>query len=337
MRIVLDVMGTDKRPVPDIEGGLLAARAYPDTTIIMVGDETVIQNELSKHNTSGLAIEVVHASEEIHMDDTPSLIIKTKLNSSMHIGMNLVKNGLADGFVTMGNTGAAHAIATLKTLRRISGVYRPALTTLFSANGQDVIFLDIGANSDVKVDWLEQFAIMGCVYAETALGKKNPRVATLSNGEEEGKGNQLTKDAQTRLQKSSLNYIGHIEPKEILSGKVDVVVMDGFVGNIFIKTFEGSISYFTSLMRQEVGKSLLYQVGALLLRGAFRTIRAKLDTGEIGGAPLLGVDGVVIIGHGGGDANAVKNAVNQARRAISGKTIQAIKARFQGLVVTETQ
>lgn len=336
MRIVLDAMGTDARPAPDIAGGVLAAQEYTDTTIVLVGQEDAIRHELDKQGVAlPKNVEIVHAEEEVQMTDKPSVVVKAKPLSSMHVGMNLVRDGLADAFVTMGNTGAAHAIATLKTLRRIPGVHRPALTTLYAVNGQDIIFLDIGANADVKVEWLEQFAVMGCAYAETALGKRNPRVATLCNGEEEGKGNQLTKDAQLRLQHAKLNYVGHIEPKEILSGKADVVVMDGFVGNIFLKTFESSISYFASLIRAEVGKRWLYKLGGLLLRPAFKTLRAKLDTGEVGGAPLLGVNGVVIIGHGGGDAYAVKNAINQARRAIKGKSLEAIRARFAQTTTTQ--
>jgi phosphate acyltransferase len=325
MRIVVDAMGTDARPVPDIAGGLLATQAYKDT-IIFVGNEKIIKAELAKHSYQASLIEVVDASEEITMNDKPSLVLSSKPSSSMHIGMNLVKNGQADAFVTMGNTGAAHAIATLKTLRRIQGIARPALTTIYKVNGRNMIFLDIGANADAKVEWIEQFALMGSIYAQTALNIANPRIGTLSNGEEEGKGNQLTKESQERLRHSmfKLNYIGHIEPKEILLNKADVIVMDGFVGNIFLKTFEGSISYFGDLIRAEIMSNFIYQIGALLLRNAFKTLRTKLDTREIGGAPLLGVNGVVIIGHGGGDAISVKNAINQARLAVKGETIKGI-------------
>jgi phosphate acyltransferase len=325
MRIVVDAMGTDARPVPDIAGGLLATQEYKDT-IIFVGDEKIIKNELAKHSYQASLIEVVNASEQITMDDKPSLVLSSKPSSSMHIGMNLVKNGQADAFVTMGNTGAAHAIATLKTLRRIQGIARPALTTIYKVNGNNMIFLDIGANADAKVEWIEQFALMGSIYAQTALHIANPRIGTLSNGEEEGKGNQLTKESQERLRHSifNLNYVGHIEPKEILLNKADVIVMDGFVGNIFLKTFEGSISYFGDLIRAEIMSNFIYQIGALFLRSAFRSLRTKLDTREIGGAPLLGVNGVVIIGHGGGDAISVKNAINQARLAVKGETIKGI-------------
>lgn len=332
MRIALDAMGSDHRPTPDVAGAVLAAKEYGDT-IILVGDESTVRAELAKHRTSGLPIEVVHASDTIAMDDKPSYVVSHKPCSSIHVGLSLVKNGQADAFVTMGNTGATHAIATLKTLRRIPGVLRPALTAIYGIDGHDMIFLDIGANADVKAEYIEQFALMGSLYAKTALHIDNPRVGTLSNGEEEGKGNALTKESQERLRSShfDINYVGHIEPKEILLNRCDVVVMDGFVGNIFLKTFEGSMSYMAQLIRKEVERSIVYQLGALLMRGAFKSLRRKLDTREIGGAPLLGVNGVVIIGHGGADAVAVKNAINQARRAVIGRSIQAMTEQFAKL------
>jgi glycerol-3-phosphate acyltransferase PlsX len=336
MRIAIDAMGSDNHPVPDVAGGILAAREYGDT-VIFVGDHERIASELNKHNTAGLTTEIEHAPEVIAMDDKPSSVVSHKTDSSLHIGLNLVKQGRADAFVSMGNTGAIHAIATLKTLRRIPGVMRPALTAIYGIQGQDKIFLDIGANADAKAEWIEQFALMGSLYAQTALKIPKPRVATLSNGEEEGKGNQQTKESQERLRAShfDIHYIGHIEPKEILLNKCDVVVMDGFVGNIFLKTFEGSITFFTNLIRKEVSNSLLYKLGGLMMRGAFRSLRKQLDTREIGGAPLLGVNGVVIIGHGSADAVSVKNAINQARRAVIGKTIETMTKQFANIKATQ--
>jgi phosphate acyltransferase len=327
MRIALDALGTDARPEPDVAGAVLAASEYKDT-IILVGDENRIHTEIAKHNTSGLTLEIVPAEQEIHMDEKPSEVLKTKTGSSMHVGMDLIKSGQADAFVTMGNTGAAQAIATLSTLRRISGVKRPALSTIYPVAGRQMIFLDVGANADSRAEWLLQFGIMGSIYAETALGLKNPRVATLSNGEEEGKGNQLVRDAQNHLNAASLNYVGHIEPIEITQNRADVVVMDGFMGNIFLKTFEGSVSYFTGLLREEIKSNWTAKLGALLMRGVFGRVRQYFDTDAIGGAPLLGVNGVVIIGHGSSSARAVKNAINQARQAVAGDTVAAIR---QGL------
>lgn len=330
MRIVLDAMGTDARPQPDVEGAVMAARQYGET-IILVGDESQIKAELQKHDTAGLLIEVVHTTETIAMNEKPSDVMKSKPGSSMHVGMNLVKEGRADAFVTMGNTGAAHAIATLNTLRRIPGVKRPALTAIYPVHGKETIFLDVGANADSRPDWLVTFALMGSIYAERALGRTRPTVATLSNGEEEGKGNNLVRETQTLLQKSGLNYIGHTEPKEVLSGGIDVLVMDGFVGNVFIKTFEGAVNYLTGVIREEIRANVISTIGGGLARGAFNRVRNQIDPGEVGGAPLLGVNGIVIIGHGGSDANAIKNAINQARRAVRGDTVAAIRTGLESL------
>lgn len=324
MRIVMDAMGTDARPQPDVEGAVLAAREYGDT-VVLVGDETKVKAELQKHETAGLPIEVVHAAETVSMDEKPSEAMKSKPESSMHVGLNLVKTGEADAFVTMGNTGAAHAIATLSTLRRIQGVKRPALTALYPVHGKETIFLDVGANADSRPDWLLTFALMGSVYAERALGRIRPTVATLSNGEEEGKGNNLVRETQALLQASGLNYIGHTEPKEVLAGGIDVLVMDGFVGNVFIKTFEAAINYLTDVIREEIRANPLTTLGGALARGAFKRVRTRIDPGEVGGAPLLGVNGIVIIGHGSSDAHAIKNAINQARRAVKGNTVAAIR------------
>lgn len=328
MKIVVDAMGSDERPTPDVEGAIAAAREYRDT-IILVGDERQIQRELAKHDTQGLPIEVVHADEEILMHDKPSAVMKQKSGSSMHVGMNLVKDGQADGFVTMGNTGAAHAIATLRTLRRISGVKRPALTAIYPINDRNVIYLDIGANADSKVEWLVRYAVMGSAYAHAVLKYENPRVGTLSNGEEEGKGNQLIRAVQERLQTLDLNYVGHVEPAEVTTNKVDVVVTDGFVGNVFIKTFEATLRYMTSIIREEIRNDLVSTAGGLLSRPAFRRVRDRIDPREIGGAPLLGVNGVVIIGHGSSDAKGVKGAINQARLAVQGHALDEMKAALE--------
>jgi phosphate acyltransferase len=330
MRIAVDAMGTDTRPVPDVAGAVMAARETGDA-VLLVGNEAAIRAELAKHDTAGLKLEVVPAAGEILMTDKPSLVLKQKQNSSMHVGITLVKDGLADAFVTMGNTGAAHAIATIGILKRIPGVKRPALTVIYPVSGQPAVFLDMGANADSKPEWLEQFAIMGGIYAEIALNLKNPRIATLSNGEEEGKGNQLVRDAQERISALGINYIGHIEPKEILDARTDVIVFDGFIGNVFLKTFEGTLTYFTGLIRQELMSGLLSKLGALLIRPALRRIRRKIDPDEFGGALLLGVNGVVVIGHGGAGAVAVRSAIHQARLAVQGNVIATIRERLEKL------
>jgi phosphate acyltransferase len=331
VRIVVDAMGTDERPAPDIAGGVIAAREFGDT-IIFVGDSAKIEIELAKHNTSGLSLEVVHAEEEILMDDKPSVVMKAKAESSMHIGTTLVKNGEADAFMSCGNSGATHAISTLRTLRRIPGIKRPALAAIYPFNGKPVVLLDVGANADSKVEFLQQFALMGHIYAKHTYGIENPRVGTLSNGEEEGKGNQLTKEAQAAIRSlKNINYVGHIEPKEMSHGKADVIVMDGFVGNILIKTFEAGIAYFTDIIRQQMRADLISTAGALLARGAFKRIRSQIDPRGVGGGPLLGVNGVVIIGHGSSDAFSVRSAILQARKAVEGHTVEEITKGLEQL------
>lgn len=339
MRIVVDAMGTDNCPAPDVEGGVLAAREL-GVTIILVGDEAAIKNELNKHNTTGLTIEVHHASEAVTMHDKPSQSIKTKPNSSMHVGMELVKTGKADAFVTMGNTGAAHAIAMLDKLRRIPGVKRPALSVVFPIFGRPVFFTDIGANADSKPDWMLQYAHMGAIYAQYALGINNPRVGLLSNGEEEGKGNDLIRETSALLQSSTLNFIGNVEPKQIFSAvtsntSADVIVSDGFAGNIMVKTYEAGIRYMSDNMRQVLKTKPHWMIAGALMKSALKVIRKRLDTSEIGGAPLLGVNGVVIIGHGSSDGRAVRNAVHQATLAIKGDVVNLIREKISQIPASE--
>ncbi len=324
MRIVVDAMGTDDCPIADVAGSVDAARLYGET-IVLVGDEQRVRAELGKHNTAGLSIEVVHAPEAVRMTDKPSVVTKARPNSSMHIGMNLVKDGQADAFVSAGNTGAALSIATLATLRRIPGVRRPALSAIIQIGTRRITLVDVGANADCKPDWLVQFAVMGSAFTSRALGVQNPRIGILSNGEEEGKGNQLIRDASALLRESGLAFIGNIEPKDLLSGHADVVVCDGFVGNILIKSIEGSTRLVPSLIREELMRDLRSRVAGLLAMPAFRRVRKSVDPFEIGGAPLLGVNGVVIIAHGRSNALGIRNAIRQARQAVQGGLIEAIR------------
>jgi phosphate acyltransferase len=328
MRIVVDAMGSDQYPEPDVAGAVLAAKEYGDT-VILVGDQKVIEKELIKHETQGLKLEVIHAEQVITMEDKPSQVGKAKPRSSMHIGMGLVKDGLAEGFVTAGNSGAALAIAILSTLKRIPGVKRPAMGQVVRIGGQSVVLLDIGANADCKPDWMAQFALMGKIYSQNALKLSNPRIGLLSNGEEEGKGNEAIRETALLLQQMPLNFVGNIEPKEIFQNKADIVVSDGFVGNILIKTMEGTSSLLVNLIRDELKSNVFSMVGGMLSRPAFRRVRKQIDPFEIGGALLLGVNGVVIIGHGRSNAKAVKNAVRQAREAAQGGIVSAIREGLQ--------
>lgn len=324
MRIALDAMGTDSRPLSDIAGGVLAANVFGDT-IVLVGDQEQIEVELAKHAVTDGKVEILHAPLDIAMDARPTDVIKSAVTSSIFVALNAVKKGEVDAFVTMGNTGAVHAIATLKTLRRIPGVKRPVLSALFPVNNHRMIFLDVGANTDVKPEWVTQFAVMGSIYAKLVLGYPKPRIALLSNGAEDTKGNLLTREAADLMRRSKMNFVGNVEPVQLMSSVADVIVMDGFVGNIVLKMFEATTHYVATLIRQEFRNDMLSMFGGALARPAFNRIRRKVDTSEIGGAPLLGVNGVVIIGHGQNSAIGIKNAIQQARAAVSENVIGAIR------------
>lgn len=329
MRIAVDAMGSDNHPAPDVEGAVLAAKSL-GVHIVLVGDETAVHKELARHDTTGLPIDVVHASQVITMEDKPARIAREKPESSVHVGMGLVEDGEADAFVSVGNTGAILTVATLAKLKRIKGVHRPALSSIVPFVGKHVILADIGANVDCKPEWLLQFAQMGSIYARQALRYANPRVAMLSNGEEEGKGNSLIHETVPLLMAAEhLNYIGNIEPKEVVQGAADVVISDGFVGNIFIKSLEAMGMAMFDAIKGEVMSSTRGKIGGALLKPTFKSVYKKFDPFEIGGAPLLGINGVVIVGHGRSNANAVKNAIRQAKAAVDGDVVNAIHAGIQ--------
>jgi glycerol-3-phosphate acyltransferase PlsX len=323
MRIALDAMGSDNHPAADVAGAVMAAREWGDG-IIIVGQEDVVRRELAGHDTAGLKLDVVHASQVIEMDDKPAEAARAKKDSSTHVGVNLVKEGKVDAYVTAGNTGGVLAVALL-TLRRIPGVQRPAVTGIFPLPAGEVVVLDVGANVDCKPEYLLQFAVMGSVYARAVLARKDPRVALLSNGEEPYKGSGLVKEAYAMLEQSGLNFIGNLEPKEIVFSRADVVVADGFAGNVFTKTLEATAKMLTGAIRDEIKAGMVTSLGGLLAKPAFRRIAKRLDPGEVGGLPLLGVNGVVIKAHGRSDARAIKNAVNQARKAVQCGVVEAIR------------
>lgn len=323
MKIVVDAMGSDDHPAPDVEGGVMAAREFGDD-IILVGDTAQIKAQLAKHDTSGLSIHVQHASQVITMTDKPSQASRTKKDSSMHVGLNLVKNGEADAYVSAGNTGGILAVAMLQTLRRIRGIKRAALAVTFPF-GNHPLLTDNGANADCKPEYLLQFAQMTSIYVERVLDKTNPRVGLLSNGEEEGKGNSLIKETIPLMQASGLNYIGNIEPKEFFAGKTDIAVTDGFTGNVMLKTAEAVAKYMSESIRTEIRSGVVTSLGGLLAKPAFAKVRQHLNPDEVGGVPLLGVNGVVIIGHGRSNAYAIKQAVGQARLAVQNNIVEAIR------------
>jgi glycerol-3-phosphate acyltransferase PlsX len=325
MRIAVDAMGSDSHPLPDVAGAVMAAREFGDR-IFLVGDGAGIEAELAKENTTGLSLEIVHAAEVVTMRDKPADVVKGKPRSSMHVGVGLVREGEADAFVTAGNTGAALGIAMLRGvgLGRIPGVKRPALGVVFPTKERPFL-IDNGANTDCKAEYLRQFGVMGSLYVERVLGVERPRVALISTGEEEGKGNLLVKEAILLLANSDLNYIGNIEPKEFMQGAADVGVTDGFTGNVLMKTAEATAKYMSEAIRSEAKKSPFALLGGLLMRPAFKRIRRQLDPNEVGGALLLGVDGVVVIAHGRSNAYAIKQAIGQARSLAEKDVVGAIR------------
>jgi len=332
VRIVVDAMGSDHFPVPDVEGAVAAAREY-GVEIILVGDEAKIRGVLATSGADGLPIRVVHAPEMLTMEDKGlALALKARrpnAQNSMAIGIDLVKKGEADAFVTAGNTGAAMATAYFR-LGTIAGVDLPALAPIFPTATGSCVVLDIGANPDCKPQNLLQFAIMGSIYAERVRGVKNPRVGLISNGEEEGKGNELVKAATPLLKNSGLNFFGNIEGKELIGGKVDVAVTDGFTGNVMLKTSEAVAKMIVDKIREAIKNGgPLAMLGGLLVRPALTKIKKLLDPSEEGAAPLLGVNGLVFIGHGRSDAVAIKNAIRVAKNAVEADVLAAIKSGIE--------
>jgi glycerol-3-phosphate acyltransferase PlsX len=332
MRIVLDAMGSDDCPEPEIQACIEASRLYPNDEIILVGPEERLQPRLASRNGGHPNLRIVSAPEVITMQDKGlQLALKAKRPSSktsMAVGIDLVKNKQADAFVTAGNTGGALASAYYR-LGTIPGVERPGLTGLFPVKGGHCVVLDIGANPDCKPEHLVQFAIMGSVYAEKVLGIQYPRVGLLSNGEEAGKGNQLIKETCPLLEGSGLNFIGNVESKELFGGQVDVTVADGFTGNVLLKSSEAVAKLITDVLRQELLGSTRTKIGALLAKPAFTRIKKMLDPGETGAAPLLGIDGLVFIGHGRSDAFALVNGIRVARQAVEANLLGEIRSAIQ--------
>ncbi len=326
MKIALDAMGGDKAPEVPVHGAVWAARDF-GITVQLVGQPDVIASELKKHKTDGLDLPIIAANDVIGMDEHPATAVKNKPDSSMVVALKSVKCGDSQAFVTAGNSGGALA-AALFGLGRIKGVKRPALSTIFptkSPHGYCFI-LDAGANADVRPEYLVQFALMGTHYADRVLQIPKPRVALLSTGEEEEKGNMLIQEVTPMLKASSLNFIGNVEGKDIPIGSADVIVTDGFTGNVFIKTAEGVAVMIQRILEEEIRARPLAMLGAFLARGAFRALRNQTDYREFGGAPLLGVNGIVIIAHGRSDPYAIRNAIRVAKQSAENDIVQIISS-----------
>ena len=331
-RIVVDAMGSDNYPAPDVEGAVMAAREY-GVEIILTGDASKIQPILDSSNAAGLPVSVFHAPELLTMNDKgDDLVMKARhkdAQNSMAVGYDILKRGEADAFVTAGNTGAAMVTALFR-LGRIRGVDRPALAPPFPTASGYCIILDIGANPDCKPENLLQFGIMGSVYAERVRGIKSPRVGLISNGEEAGKGSELVKGAFPLLEQANINFVGNLEGKEVFGGHADVAVTDGFTGNVLLKSTEAVAKLIIDKIRESIkGGGPLALLGGMLVRPAMGKIRKMLDPSEEGAAPLLGVNGLVFIGHGRSDAIAIKNAIRVAKEAAESKVLDAMKSAIE--------
>ncbi len=320
MRILLDAMGSDEHPRPEIEAAILAAEEFGET-IGLVGDKKQLAPLLGKDNKD---IEIIHADEVFEATDKISPRTLRKVKNSMGVAFDLLKSGEADAFITVGNTGGAMAIG-LARLGRIRGVLRPALSAPFPTKHGTCIVLDIGANADCKPNYLLQFGVMGSIYAELILGVKNPRVGLISNGEEAGKGNELIKASYPLLENSGLNFVGNIEGKELFGGEVDVAVTDGFTGNVLMKGVEAVASFMSYKLKEAIYSSTRTKIGGLLARPAFDLLKQAVDPGAIGAVPLLGLDGLVFVGHGRSDARALLNAIRLARQTVEADLIQSIR------------
>ncbi len=320
MRIAVDAMGGDYAPEQVVQGAAQAAAEY-GVEIALVGLPAAVQPLLDTHP----ALRLVPCTQAIGMDEHPAQAVRAKPDSSMSVCARMCKEGTADGWISAGNSGAIMA-AALFIQGRIKGIERPALGSVVPTTSGLAYFLDVGANVDSKPEYLVQFAVMGAVYAREMMGHANPRVGLLSNGEEEGKGDELNKEVTKRLKGNFAGFIGNVEPKDIYGAKADVIVADGFVGNIAIKMAEATAEFLFRNLRDEIPRTTRGKLGGLLIQPGVRQLRSRVDWREFGGAPLLGIDGVAVIAHGRSDARAVKNAIRVTRDAVQNQLVGKIRA-----------
>lgn len=337
IRIAVDAMGGDDYPDILVEGSLMAVKDFNDIEIILVGDENIVGESLNRISSSekskkaGLAdpeiiarLRIHHSEQIIGMDESPAMAIRSKKNSSLVVANQLCKAGEASAVISAGNTGAAMA-ASLLCMGRLAGVSRPAITALFPSKKNFVAVLDMGANTDCKPEHLYQFGVMASVYMSLIHGYKEPKVAILNIGEERSKGNELTEGAYSLFEKSDLNFVGNIEGRDIFNGDVDVIVCDGFVGNVLLKFGESVFGFFTHFLKKNISKNISRKIGAYLVTPAIREIKVMMSAEDFGGAPLLGVDGISIICHGNSSNIAIKNAIKVARKHVLAEVNEKIK------------
>jgi glycerol-3-phosphate acyltransferase PlsX len=332
--IALDAMGGDHFPKPEVEGSIRAARVH-EVRVILVGDEELIRRELNQHDGwRELPIEIQHAPERITMEDGAAKAARSRRQSSMHAGCRLVASGQANAFVSAGNTGACMAISKM-VCGKIPGVDRPALSGVFpTAPGTPVVLLDVGANVDCSPEMLAQFAVMGELYSRKVLKVAKPRVGLLSIGEEEHKGNELTRAAMPLLKALAINFIGNVEGRDLYTGIADVIVCDGFIGNVALKVSEGLAETIRAMLRESLEATLTRKLGYQLSKAAYRDFKKRIDYSEIGGAPLLGVKGATVVCHGRSDANAIKNAIRGAKEFANGNINHLIERELRPAATT---
>ena len=330
--IAVDAMGGDHAPKPEVEGSVLAARQF-GVRVLLVGQPAEVRRELTRHSVKGLSVEIVPATQVIAMTDSPTHAFRKKKDSSAHVAARLVQQGQADGMVSAGNTGAIMTVARF-IFGTLPSVQRPALAAqLPTSRGGVTVLLDVGANVDSKAAHLLQFAVMGEIYYRLIFGLRRPKVALLSIGEEEMKGNELSHEVHGRLKDMPLNFVGNVEGRELFSGNVNVVVCDGFTGNVALKVSEGAAQQIVLLLKKALQGTIASKVGYVLSRSAYREFRKSIDYAEHGGAPLLGVRGITVIGHGGSNANAIKNAVRVAAEMARSRLNERIEQELSALPV----
>ena len=311
IKIVVDAMGSDNSPRSEVDGAIAAVKAY-GVHVILAGNESLLGPMLKERSAEGLPLEIRHAAQAIAMDEKPAAVLRRKKDSSIHVAAALVRDGIASGLVSAGNTGAVMAISKM-LVGVVPGVDRPALATVVPTLSGRAVLLDVGANVTCKPHHLVQFALMGHLFSKQIVGVPSPRVGLMSVGEEESKGTDLTKGVHKSLKELNLNFIGNVEGRDIYNGRADVIVCDGFTGNVALKTSEGLVEAMLQLMKEELSRNLRARLGALLSVDSFRRLKKRLDYSEYGGAPLIGLRGVCIICHGRSSANAIKNAIRVAK------------------------
>ncbi|OMF17285.1 phosphate acyltransferase [Paenibacillus amylolyticus] len=330
MKIVIDAMGGDNAPVSTVEGAIAAATEWADTQIVLIGDEAKLEPLLSQSGVRPANLTVRHASEVIGSDDEPVKAVRRKKDASMVVAGRMLKEGEADAMISAGNTGALMT-AGLLVVGRMEGIERPALAPMIpTIDDVGVLALDLGANMDAKPEHLAQYGLMGSLYRQKVQGIESPRVGLLNVGTEPGKGNELTKHAYPLLEQLPIRFVGNVEARDVLTGACDVLVCDGFAGNILLKSLEGTAGAIFALLKEQFSSSLKSKLAAAVLMPELRGLKRKLDYTEHGGAPLLGLSRLVVKSHGSADGNAIKNAVRQARIAVQNQLVESISKEISG-------